>query len=45
MATSYGFYFVLTVLAVLPAALLLLWLVPRLQAHLPADEAAQANGA
>lgn len=45
MATSYGFYFVLTVLAVLPAALLLLWLVPRLRTHLPADEAAQANGA
>jgi PAT family beta-lactamase induction signal transducer AmpG len=33
MATSYGFYFVLTVLAVLPAALLLLWLVPRLRAR------------
>ena len=45
MVTSYGFYFVLTVLAVLPAALLLLWLVPRLRAHLPPDDAVQAKGA
>lgn len=45
MATNYGFYFVLTVLAVLPAALLLLWLVPRLQGHLSAGENAQTRGA
>ena len=37
MATGYGFYFVLTVLAVLPAALLLLWLKPRLAARVAAD--------
>ena len=45
MATSYGFYFVLTVLAVLPAALLLLWLVPRLRAHGVGDDVNQASGA
>jgi PAT family beta-lactamase induction signal transducer AmpG len=45
MATSYGFYFVLTVLAVLPAALLLLWLAPRLRAHGVGDDVNQASGA
>jgi PAT family beta-lactamase induction signal transducer AmpG len=44
MATSYGFYFVLTVLAVLPAAMLLLWLVPRLRARGVGD-GAQPGGA
>jgi hypothetical protein len=44
MATSYGFYFVLTVLAVLPAALLLLWLVPRLRGR-PTDNLPQESGA
>ena len=42
MATSYGFYFALTVVAVLPAALLYLWLAPRLRAH---SAAVQAGGA
>jgi PAT family beta-lactamase induction signal transducer AmpG len=42
MATSYGFYFVLTVLAVLPAVLLFLWLEPRLRAH---QASVQAHGA
>ncbi|HET7930463.1 MAG TPA: MFS transporter [Rhodanobacteraceae bacterium] len=41
MATSYGFYFVLTVLAVLPAVLLFLWLEPRLRAH---QATVQADG-
>ena len=45
MATSYGFYFMLTVLAVLPAALLLLWLAPRLRAHGVGDDVNQASGA
>ncbi len=34
MATSYGFYFALTVVAVLPAVLLFLWLEPRLRPHI-----------
>jgi len=42
MATSYGFYFALTVVAVLPAVLLYLWLAPRLRAH---GAAVQAGGA
>lgn len=42
MATSYGFYFVLTVLALLPAVLLFVWLEPRLRRH---NEAIQAGGA
>ena len=42
MATSYGFYFALTVVAVLPAVLLYLWLEPRLRAH---SAAVQAGGA
>jgi len=42
MATSYGFYFALTVLAVLPAVLLFLWLEPRLRAH---QASVQADGA
>lgn len=33
MATSYGFYFALTVVAVLPAVLLFLWLEPHLRAR------------
>lgn len=41
MATSYGFYFALTVVAVLPAVLLFLWLEPRLRAH---SASVQANG-
>jgi PAT family beta-lactamase induction signal transducer AmpG len=41
MATSYGFYFVLTVVAVLPAVLLFLWLEPRLRAR---TAALQADG-
>jgi MFS transporter, PAT family, beta-lactamase induction signal transducer AmpG len=34
-ATSYGSYFVIATLAVLPAALLFLWLLPRLKLRLP----------
>jgi PAT family beta-lactamase induction signal transducer AmpG len=32
-ATSYGTYFIIATLAVVPAALLFLWLWPRLAAH------------
>jgi PAT family beta-lactamase induction signal transducer AmpG len=34
-ATSYGYYFVLATLAVLPATLLFLWLLPRLKLRVP----------
>ncbi len=34
-ATSYGHYFVIATLAVLPATLLFLWLMPRLKVHVP----------
>lgn len=42
MATSFGFYFVLTVVALVPAVLLFLWVEPRLRAH---RDAVQAGGA
>ena len=45
MATGYGFYFVLTVLAVLPAAILFAWLVPRLRRHGTLDGGTFPEGA
>ncbi|TAN01716.1 MAG: MFS transporter, partial [Rhodanobacteraceae bacterium] len=45
MATGYGFYFVLTVLAVLPAAILFVWLVPRLRRHGTLDGGTLPEGA
>ncbi len=42
MATGYGMYFVITVLALIPAALLYVWLTPKLRARV-FDPAAQAG--
>ena len=36
-ATSYGTYFVIATLAVLPATLLFLWLLPRLKLTVPEE--------
>lgn len=42
MATGYGMYFIITVLALVPAALLYVWLTPKLRARV-FDPAAQAG--
>ncbi|MGH8184786.1 MAG: AmpG family muropeptide MFS transporter [Rhodanobacteraceae bacterium] len=42
MATSYGFYFALTVVAVIPAVLLFLWVEPRLRGHSASVQAGDA---